>query len=94
MLAIQKAVPLAKVARIGTSLRRKYPFEELEVGEMFFDPDHKKNKLTTHASATGKKLGRKFKTRLCYMVDCDGLWTLAEEGDEGAVLGVGVWRTK
>lgn len=61
---------------------------------MFFIPNKTKNTIGTHASTVGKKLGRKFATRLVYMKgnEQDG-WENCTAQDEGAVLGIGVWRT-
>lgn len=95
MHTVIKNVPLPSAAanRKHRGRRRKYPFESMAVGEMFFIPGRSKNNMTTHASAVGRKLERKFATRLVYMVQDDaGAWQLCAEDDEGATLGVGVWR--
>ncbi len=74
--------------------RRKYPFESMEVGEMFFVPYRKQNTLAAHCSAVSKALNRRFQTRLIYMVDVNGTWMPTKKDTEGAVVGVGVWRTR
>lgn len=99
MLVPIKNVPLpsAVVARVGGGRRRKYPFETLDVGEMFFVPDRVKNNITTYASAVGKKLGRKFATRLMHMRPTgkdDSPWEVCAADDPLACLGIGVWRQK
>jgi len=78
----------------GSSRRRKYPLDQLEVGQFFLVPHRTKNNLTTHVSTTGRKLGRTFSTRLVWMREDkeQGDWVICEEGDEGAVTGIGVWR--
>ncbi len=94
MHEVQSGVPIPKAMRSSTGKRRKYPFEDMEVGDMFFVPDKKKNTLATHASTTGKALGRKFSTRLTFMKQTDDGWVSCDPDDEDAVRGVGVWRTK
>jgi len=95
MHTVIKNVPLPSAAanRKHRGRRRKYPFESMDIGEMFFIPGRDKNNMTTHASAVGRKLERKFATRLVHMArDADGEWQLCTEDDGGATLGVGVWR--
>lgn len=92
MYTIQDNVPKPKAHRPKGTTRRKYPFDQLEVGQMFFVPNRIKNTLTSHASTTGKDLGRKFSTMLTHMRVVDGKWQACEEGDENAVMGVAVYR--
>lgn len=73
---------------------RKYPFDELNVGEMFFIPNRTKNNISTHASTVGKLLKRKFATRLTYMVQKNHGWVLCSPDAKDAVQGIGVWRVK
>lgn len=94
MREIQKNVPVPKTIRPNKAPRRKYPFDTMEVGDMFFEPNRKTNTLITYVSVVGKRLGRTFTTRLCYMVDTPDGWEMCEKDDEGAVLGIGVWRTE
>lgn len=88
---VQKNVPMPRSRR--TVPRRKYPFEEMEVGDMFFVPNLSENTLVTYVSAVGQELNRKFATRLTYMVQKKKQWVPAAEDTPGAVQGVGVWRT-
>jgi len=94
MYKIQDGVPKPKPVTSGSSRRRKYPLDQLEVGQFFLVPHRTKNNLTTHVSTTGRKLGRTFSTRLVWMREDkeQGDWVICEEGDEGAVTGIGVWR--
>lgn len=95
MYAVQKGVPLPKVRKPTATSRRKYPFEEMAVGEFFFIPNKTRNTITAHASAVGKQLDKKFSTRLTYMSqDENGVWGVCDADAEGATLGVGVWREK
>lgn len=73
---------------------RKYPFTSMTVGEFFFVPNRTKNTLMSHASAMGRKLRRKFSTRLCWMAHRNGIWHSANEGDPGAVQGIAIHRTE
>jgi len=85
-------VPIAKVTRVRTRTWRKYPFDTLRVGDMFFVPDRNKNNLTSHASTVGSKLGRKFVTRLTTMTMTSDGWKSCSPDTKGAVRGIGVWR--
>jgi hypothetical protein len=94
MLSIQSSVPLPKRSRgVLPSKPRKYPFDQMEVGQMFFIPNKTKNTLHTYFSSVGKRMGIKLATRLVHMYETDEGWALCEAGDEGAVPGIGVWRT-
>lgn len=92
MHEVQDGVPIPKALRPVTNARRKYPLNTMEVGEMFFVPNRDTNNLTTHVSAVGRKLDRKFTTRLTTMRETDSGWQPCDAEAEGAVLGVGVWR--
>lgn len=95
MYELQDDVPVPTTVRPSASARRKYPFEEMVIGQMFFVPNRSKNTLTTHVSGVGKQLNRKFLTRLTFMkMDKAGKWHLAKPTDKGAVQGIGVWRTE
>lgn len=94
MFPVQRNVPLPKAARVARRGRRKYPFETMEVGDMFFVPNRSRNTMTPHVSAEGKALGRKFATRLVHMVETKRGWVIAKEDTAGAVQGVGVWRVE
>lgn len=73
---------------------RKYPFPDMQVGEMFFVPHKSTNTLMSLASKTGAKLGRKFETRMVYMRLVDDQWVHCSKEVKGAVLGIGVYRTR
>lgn len=90
----QKNIPMPRSIRTNPTARRKYPFEDLEVGGMFFVPGREKNTLSSHVSAVGAKLKRKFSTRLCYMIETKSGWKPAKQETASAILGVGVWRVK
>jgi len=93
-------VEIPKATRTGGGPKgdRKYPFNTMEVGKSFFIPNREKNTLSTHASIMGKRLNKKFKTMLVWGHELeyeDGSvgWQLAHApGEEGSVLGIGVWR--
>lgn len=89
---IQKNIPIPKTIRKKVFFRRKYEFETMDVGDMFFVPNRSKNTLATHASTVGRALGKKFITKLAYMHLVKGAWVPCEDTDEGATLGIGVWR--
>lgn len=95
MYQVKKNVPQPKVTRIAPSRRRKYPFEDMDIGDMFFVPSKTKNTLATHVSTVGKRLGRKFNTRMITMYQTrNGSWELCEADHPSAVLGIGVWRAE
>lgn len=94
MLEVQKGLPLPKVDRPAASQGRKYPLEDLGVGEMFFIPEKSRRRVGPHISNTGRKLGRKFTTRTMHMHDVDGTWAPCDADRKGAVAGVGVWRVE
>ncbi len=91
---VRKNIPKPKTLRPPSATARRYPFDEMEVGDMFFIPDRAKNTFATHASMVGKQMGRKFSTRMMYMKDPKnkGHWVECEQSDPKAVLGIGVFR--
>ena len=90
---VRKNIAIPPARRPPPKMPRKYPFEKMDVGDMFFVPNKTRNTLSTHASTVGKELGMKFSTRLTYMAkDKQGRWELCREDTPGAVLGIGVWR--
>lgn len=93
MFKVQTGVPVP-APRKTAAPRRKYPLDQMDVGGFFFVPDKKTNNISTHISTAGRKLGRKFITRLLWMVEEDGEWLEAEPTTVGAVQGVGVWRNE
>lgn len=92
LFPLLNGVKIPKKMRAFPSARRKYNFEDMEVGQMFFVPNKTKNSLATHTSAMGKRLKRKFITRLIAMQETDDGWVLADANSEDAVRGIGVWR--
>ena len=95
MFKVNKAVPIPTTSRGDVPTRRKYPYSDLEIGDMFFIPNKTKNTLSTHTSTVGKVLGRRFITRLTYMIgDEENGWAPATKDTEDAVLGIGVWRAE
>lgn len=93
MHKIQKNVEIPKIHRAKPP-RKKYPFDEMEVGDMFFIPKKEKNTLMSQASTVGKKLGRKFLTRMAYMANVDGNWLPCTPQAPDAIIGIAVWRTE
>jgi hypothetical protein len=61
----------------------------MKVGEMFF-VERERNTMMPLASTTGKKLGRKFSTRMVWMYR--GKLMTEGERDARSVYGVGIWR--
>jgi glycerol uptake facilitator-like aquaporin len=93
MLRLQSNVPLPKTIRpTARGKRRKYPFEAMQIGSFFFVPGIQTQQIYGHVWNTGKRLGKTFRTRLCYMREVKGEWQPCEADVTGATLGVGVWR--
>jgi hypothetical protein len=86
-----QGVALPRVRRPRAS---KYPFETMAIGENFFIPDRVTNTMTVRASAEGRRLGKKFRTRLTTCRETIEGWKLCHAEDDGAVRGVAIWRTK
>lgn len=96
-MTIQNGVPMPKRSKVGGGARaRKYPFDLMLVGHMFFIPNKTKNTLHTYFSTVSKRMGIKLASRMVYMRkdSDDSEWQMCEPTDEGAVLGIGVWRTE
>lgn len=74
---------------------RRYPFDRMKVGEMFFLPGAEKRRygMITTARHAGEKLNREFSVRVVHMTDSLDGPQIAAEDTPGAVLGLGVWRT-
>jgi hypothetical protein len=94
MYKVYSSIELPKARAVMPDRARKYPFPEMEVGDMFFVPDANRKTLASHANASGRKLGMKFSVRTVFMHAVDTDWVPAEAGDEHAVTGVGIWRVK
>lgn len=93
MYKVQRGVPKPGALEARTRRRRKYPYEEMRVGDMFFVDGSTRHTIATYAYAVGKQLGKKFSARRCWCRRlANGEWELVEPGDKGAVQGVGVWR--
>lgn len=73
---------------------RVYPYATMSVGQFFFVPHKPTNTVGPHAYRQGKRLGRKFSTRLQWMKRAGDGWVDATVGEPGAVIGVGVYRTE
>lgn len=69
-----------------------YPFEKMAVGDCFLIPHKDKNNMSSLIYAKGKELGRRFSSRLVWMVKFEDGWDIVEEGTANAVKGVGIWR--
>ena len=94
MLKTTTNVPVPKAIRPPSTARRVYPFAEMEVGAMFFVPGKTRNTMSPYVSSMGRKLKRKFVTRLCYMRKAKGGWVECKAEHAKAEIGVGVWREK
>lgn len=88
--AIIKDVPLAPLVR--RQRRRKYPFDEMAVGDMIFIPGARS--ISPYVSAVGKKLRFKLTTRRLNMKLTKKGWKPCRPFDKGVTFGTGVWRTK
>lgn len=93
MLNIVKGVPLPSINR-GTpkGVRRKYPFEKMEVGDWVFVERRSTKSVSAYISRTTKPLPGSFATRPCWAIKNGDKWEPAEVGSSGAVEGTGVWR--
>lgn len=58
MIKIDKDIPLP-----SDKWMKKYPFEDMEVGDSFLVRDQPRQHMSEHASRIGKKLGRRFMVR-------------------------------
>lgn len=93
MLNVQKGVPLPEINRAPKGVRRKYPIETMEVGDMFFVPGRSSKSVSAYISRISKDVPGRFSARSCFMVkDGDGNWQPCEPGGPPACEGTGVWR--
>ena len=69
-----------------------YPFDKMEVGDCFLIPNKPKNTMSSLVYAKGKELGRQFSSRLVWMAHFEDGWDIVDEGTEGSVKGIGIWR--
>lgn len=95
MQPVHKNIPIPIPVRTR-GMCRKYPFDTMGVGDMFFVAGKIENTLKTLAWKSGQRLHRKFTTRLCFMreVSRHGIkcWELCDPAHPRAVQGIGVWR--
>jgi hypothetical protein len=92
MLKIKKRVPLPAPQRPQRS--RKYPFDDMAVGDMFFVPGGSAKSVASYASRIGSRIRKKFNTRQVIAVHRSDGWKIVEDdSNPTAVRGVGVWRT-
>jgi hypothetical protein len=73
---------------------RVYPYATIKVGQMFFIAGGRGPSIQSHASLQGRKLNRKFATRVQSMRKTAHGWEACEPDAAGAVKGVGVYRTE
>lgn len=90
MLSIQSGVP--KPARQTKAPRRKYPLEEMEVGQFLFYPGSNSRYVSSYVSRAAKDMLQVFSTKHCWAVRRRGAWKLVDEAFPGAIEGTGIWR--
>lgn len=95
MLQLQRNVPPPATRTLAPDDgRKKYPFERMQVGDFFFVPGKTRNTIRTYFSTAGAKHVMKLTSKLIHARLIDEVWSPCEETDEGATLGVGVWRVE
>ena len=94
MYEVQSDVPIPAVNHAPRKGRRKYPFEAMEVGDMFFVPGKTTASIGAHVSAVAKQLSRRYASRQTVMRKTKAGWVPSHPSEAGATKGVGVWRTK
>lgn len=92
MYDVIQNVELPPIRRANRRRRRKYPFETMNIGDMFFVPTKTRNLLTTQAASAAAQLGWKFSTRSVTMKQVASAWVMCDETDPDATAGIGVWR--
>lgn len=92
MYEVQKGVPIPP-RELPPRGNRLYPFETMQVGEMFFVPNRQKNNLGGYVWAAAKRYKRRFSTRMTYMRQEDSKWVQTTKDDPSGVRGIAVWRT-
>jgi len=93
MLNVQKGVPIPEINRAPKGVRRKYPIETMEVGDMFFVPGRSSKSVSAYISRISKDVPGKFSARHCFMVkNGEGGWRVPQAGDPPPTEGTGVWR--
>lgn len=96
MFTVKKGVKFPGEGANRGGRGRKYPFDKLEVGEMFFVPDKTGSQFTTYVSLWGRRLGRKFRTQTTHMRQdlITNEWEPCKSGAAGAHKGVAVQRVQ
>lgn len=100
MLSVQKGVPLPDINRAPKGLRRKYPIEGMEVGDMFFVPGRSSKSVSAYISRISKDVTGRFSARHCWMAKVPEfpaktaklVWVSCDATAPGATEGTGVWR--
>lgn len=96
LLTIQSGVPIPEVDRRSKQPRRKYPLEDMKVGDFVFYPGSNPRSVSSYVSRVSRKLG-KFTTRRGFASKQDGVWTWigatapVPDGRHVAA-GTGIWR--
>lgn len=87
-------VPVPRVMRNSSPSRRKYPFDDMDVGDWFFVDGPSKSTFNTYVYTVGRELGVKFSTRRTFMAKDNDNWVPCEPDDPKAVPGVWVGRVE
>lgn len=97
MFQVFDDVALPPPSRSKSGSGRKYPLDEMQVGQMFFVPEGtgpSRKSLATHVSVAAKKLDRKFSIRdVALLMSPNGPPKVVRIGTPGSVRGIAVWRT-
>ena len=93
MLKVQRKMAIPE-KQVPARPRTTYPFEQLEVGDMFFIPEKTRKSLAPYIYAVGVKLGVRFSVRTTQMLETRRGWKACDSDADGAVAGLGVWRVK
>lgn len=96
---IFRGVPIPPVDR-RSERKRKYPVEEMSVGDGIFVAGRSRASLSAYISRITKDLPGTYSVRSCWMRKIPKTpggtpqWSLCEPDDEGARKGTAVWRVK
>ena len=92
MYKLQTGVPIPPIRRHGRP--RKYNFDAMVVGHMFFAVGKTTHALSPYVSAVARRLKRKFLLRQTTMIQSTNSdWSECPPDAVGAIAGVAVWRT-
>lgn len=97
LLTIQSGVPIPEVDRRSKQPRRKYPLEDMAVGNFVFYPGSNPRSVSSYVSRVSRELG-KFVTRGGFASQQDGKWTWlgtklpAPTPGVEVFAGTGIWR--